>query len=75
MAVCRKVTIHVEEDALAPQYYVVTTYLQGDRGVVPGCGIYRKLTWTEACDVILVCFDENRPGQDVKVQEVQEKLW
>lgn len=75
MAICRKVTLTIAEDEVSAGYYTVASYVQGDIGTLPGTWMYRKLTWTEAVDVMLVTFDEHRPGQDVGGGHTQSKLW
>lgn len=75
MAICRKMICTVAEDDVAAGYYMVTSYATGDPGTTSSTAMYRKLTWTEAVDVVLVTFDENRPGLDGAAAFPQQKLW
>lgn len=75
MAAVRKITIHISEDLRAAGYYIVSTYVTGDPGVTPGLGLYERLSWTEAVDVMLVLTDENRPGTEAGEAGNTLTLW
>lgn len=75
MEITEKLGFTVTLDPDAEGYYVVSAYVLRRPGGFAAPAFFPHLSWTEAVDVMLAIFNENRPGFTDNGPGSQLALW